>query len=139
MPVSDGLLDAARHKEAKAISMINAWSHSPRATLGGNTVPGIWMLGAARRLAERQRPGVLHNDLSACNAYANGFLAAAALACPALIVSGSRDMMTHPRAAAKLAASIPDARSITLDGAGHSLMAEQPDAVLDSLRGFITA
>lgn len=139
MPVSDGLLDAARHKEAKAIAMINAWSHSPRASLGGNTVPGIWILGAARRLAERQRPGVLHIDLGACNAYANGFVAAAALACPTLIISGSRDMMTHPRAAAKLAASIHDARSVTLDGAGHSLMAEQPDAVLDALRGFIAA
>jgi pimeloyl-ACP methyl ester carboxylesterase len=63
--------------------------------------------------------------------------AAAALACPAMIVSGSRDMMTHPKAAAKLAAAIKDVRSVNLDGAGHALMAEQPDAVLDALRGFI--
>ena len=63
--------------------------------------------------------------------------AAAALACPALIISGSKDMMTHPKAATKLAAAIKDARSVSLDGAGHALMAEQPDAVLDALRGFI--
>jgi pimeloyl-ACP methyl ester carboxylesterase len=63
--------------------------------------------------------------------------AAAALACPALIISGSRDMMTHPKAAAKLGAVIKDARSVSLDGAGHALMAEQPDAVLDALRKFI--
>jgi pimeloyl-ACP methyl ester carboxylesterase len=137
MPVSEALLSAARDKEAKAIDMINTWSHSPRGTVGGNTVPGMWMMGAAKRLAERQPAGVLHNDLAACNAYAHGMEAAATLACPALVVSGSRDMMTHPKAAAKLAAAIKDVRSISLEGAGHALMAEQPDAVLDALRGFI--
>ncbi len=137
MPVSDALLGAARDKEAKAIAMINAWSHSPRGLIGGYAVPGVWHFGAARRLMERQKPGVLHNDLAACNAYAHGMDAAAGLACPALVVSGSRDMMTSPKAAAKLAAAIKDVRSITLDGAGHALMAEQPDAVLDALRGFL--
>ena len=137
MPVSDALLRAAKEKEPKAIAMINTWSHSPRGTIGGNTVPGIWLLGASRRLMERQKPGVLHNDLAACNAYTHGMEAAAALACPALIISGSRDLMTHPKAAARLAAAINDARSVSLDGAGHALMGEQPDAVLDALRGFI--
>ncbi|OHC65568.1 MAG: alpha/beta hydrolase [Rhodocyclales bacterium GWA2_65_19] len=137
MPVSDALLGAAKDKEAKAIGMINTWSHSPRGTIGGNTVPGMWLLGASRRLMERQKPGVLHNDLAACNAYSHGMDAAAALPCPALIVSGSRDMMTHPKAAAKLAAAIKEVRSVSLEGAGHALMAEQPDAVLDALRNFI--
>ena len=137
MPVSDALLGAARDKEPKAIEMINAWSHSPRGTVGGNTVPGMWMLGAAKRLAERQPAGVLHNDLAACNTYTHGMAAAAELSCPALIISGSRDMMTHPKAAAKLAAAIKNVRSVSLEGAGHALMAEQPDAVLDALRSFI--
>lgn len=117
--------------------MINGWSHSPRGVIGGNTVPGMWMTGAAQRLMERQAPGVLHNDLAACNAYTNGMDAAAALDCPTLIVSGSKDMMTHPKSAAKLAAAISGARSVALAGAGHALMAEQPDAVLDALRGFL--
>ncbi len=137
MPVSDALLGAAKDKEPKAISMINTWSHSPRGTIGGNTVPGMWLLGASRRLMQRQQPGVLHNDLAACNAYAHGTDAAAALACPALIVSGNKDMMTHPKAAAKLATLLKDVRSVSLDGAGHALMAEQPDAVLDALRSFL--
>jgi pimeloyl-ACP methyl ester carboxylesterase len=137
MPVSEALLIAARDKEPKAIAMINSWSHSPQGTIGGNTVPGIWLLGASRRLMERQKPGVLHNDLAACNAYTHGMEAAAALPCPALIISGSKDMMTHPKAASKLAAVIKNVRSVNLDGAGHSLMAEQPGAVLDALRAFI--
>ena len=139
MPVSDGLLVAARSDETRAIDMINAWSHSPRGAMGGYAIPGIWHFGAARRLALRQKPGVLHNDLAACNAYGHGMEAAANLQCRTLIVSGSRDMMTSPKAAAKLAATIPGVRSVTLDGAGHALMAEQPDAVLDALRAFLAS
>jgi len=137
MPVSDVVFGASKDKEPKAIAMINTWSHSPRGTIGGNTVPGMWLLGTSRRLMQRQKPGVLHNDLAACNAYAHGMDAAAALTCPALIISGNKDMMTHPKAAAKLATIIKDVRSVSLDGAGHALMAEQPDAVLDALRNFI--
>ena len=137
MPVSDALLGAAKDQEPQAIGMINTWSHSPRGTIGGNTVPGMWLLGASRRLMERQHAGVLHNDLAACNTYTHGTDAATALTCPVLIVSGSKDMMTHPKAAAKLASVIKDAGSVSLDGAGHALMAEQPDAVLDALRRFI--
>ena len=136
MPVSDALLGAAKDKEPKAMAMINTWSHSPRSAIGGYAVPGIWHFGAARRLMERQKPGVLYNDLAACNAYTHGMEAAAALTCPALIVSGNKDMMTNPRAAAKLATAIKDVRSVSLDGAGHTL-AEQPDALLDALRAFI--
>jgi O-acetylhomoserine (thiol)-lyase len=55
MPVSDTLLDAAKNDEPKAIAMINTWSHSPRATIGGYAVPGIWHFGAAQRLMERQK------------------------------------------------------------------------------------
>lgn len=137
MPVSDALLKAAKEKEPKAIAMINTWSHSPRGTIGGNSVPGMWLLGASRRLMERQQPGVLYNDLAACNAYTHGMEATVALSCPVLIVAGSRDLMTSPKAAAKLAANLKQASSVTLSGAGHSLMAEQPDAVLDALRTFI--
>jgi pimeloyl-ACP methyl ester carboxylesterase len=136
MPVSDVLLGPAKNNEPKAMAMINTWSHSPRSAIGGYAVPGIWHFGAARRLMERQKPGVLHNDLAACNAYTHGMEAAAALTCPALIVSGNKDMMTNPRAAAKLATAIKDVRSVSLNGAGHTL-AEQPDALLDALRAFI--
>lgn len=137
MPVSEILLNAAKDDEPKAIAMINSWSHSPRATMGRNTQPGMWILGTARRLMQRQSPGVLHNDLAACNAYAHGLEDAAAVTCPVLIVSGSRDMMASPKALGALTASLTNCRCVTLAGAGHSLMAEQPDEVLDALRGFV--
>ncbi|MDO8932350.1 MAG: alpha/beta hydrolase [Rhodocyclaceae bacterium] len=142
MPVSDALLDAARHDEPKAMAMINAWSHSQRGLMGGNTVPGMWMAGQNLRLMERQDPGTLHNDLAACHNYAHGQEAAAAVTaakCPVLIVAGARDLMTPTRNTTALAAMLPHARTVTLPGAGHAMMAEQPDSLLDALIGFARA
>lgn len=142
MPVSEALLGAAANDEGRAMDMINAWSHSPRGLMGGNAVPGMWMFGANRRLMERQRHGVIGNDLAACNAYAGGAAAAAAVCaarCPVLIVAGSRDLMTPARNTRMLAEMLPHARVATLPGAGHAMMAEQPDALLDALIGFAHA
>ena len=138
MPVSEALLTAAREARPKAEGMVNVWSHGPRGALGGCTVPGMWLMGSSIRLAERAGDGVLFNDLNACNEYQRGLEAAAAAQCPALLVVGSRDMMTSPRGAPKLAAAMKDARIATIEGSGHALMAEYPDAVLDALRGFVS-
>ncbi|WP_242463190.1 alpha/beta fold hydrolase [Rhodocyclus tenuis] len=141
MPVSDGLIAAARDDEPAAWQMINDWSHSPRAHFGGNTVPGAWMLGANRQLMARQRPGVLLAGLDACRRYQADATPASppltSLACPVLVIAGAADRMTPARATRELVARLPGAQLTTLPGAGHSLMAEQPDAVLDTLRGFI--
>ena len=55
------------------------------------------------------------------------------------MVCGSRDTLTTPADAAEVASLIPDARVVTLKGAGHGLMLESaPDfnaAVLDFLDG----
>lgn len=137
MPVSPALLDAAWHDEAKAAAMINAFSYSNTAQFGGNTVPGLWMLGVNRRLMERQKPGVFGCDMNACNAYVRPLASLADLKQPVLLIAGGQDRMTPPKAATALAGVLPDARSVVLPGCGHALMAERPDAVLDQLRDFI--
>lgn len=137
MPVAPVLLDAARDNEPKAAAMINDWSYSASAQIGGNTVPGLWLLGVNERLMARQKPGVFHTDLAACNAYTRSAESLSVIAAPVLIVSGSQDKMTSPKAAKALLANIPGARLSTVDGSGHALMAERPDAVLDALIGFI--
>lgn len=137
MPVSDVLLAAAKADDHVAFDLINGWSHSTPRQLGGNRVPGMWMTGAAMRLMERSAPGVLHADLAACHAYARGLEAAAAAGCPTLVVMGERDLMAPPRNAQALLAALHEPRTVTLRGAGHALMAEQPDAVLDALREFV--
>ncbi len=137
MAVSDVLLDAARADDHVAYELINGWSHSTPRKIGGNRVPGMWMTGAAMRLMERTPPGVLYTDLFACNAYAGGLAAAAGVRCPALVLLGQRDLMAPARNAPPLCQALPNVRVVTLEGCGHALMAEQPDAVLDALRAFV--
>ena len=137
MPVSDALLAAAQADDHVAFELINGWSHSAGRQIGGNKVPGMWMTGAALRLMERTRPGVLHTDLLACHAWEGGLSAAAAVRCPALVVMGARDLMAPPKGAQALVSALADKRVTTLPGTGHALMAEQPDAVLDALRAFL--
>src|SRR5262245_25988597 len=137
MPVGDALMSAARDDSHDALDMLTIWGHSGAAQIGGNTVPGIWMTGAALRLIERAKPQVLHVDLKACADYADGPAAAARVKCPTLFVLGSRDMMTPPRNTKDLRAANAGSRTVMLEGAGHALMAERPDGVLDALIGFV--
>jgi pimeloyl-ACP methyl ester carboxylesterase len=141
MKVSDTLLAASKDALDSAIDMVSIWSHStpPRPS---SPAPGFSATGMSRRLMQRlaqQNPAQLfHTDFSACNAYANGGEAAAAIACPVLFVQGARDMMTPPRSAQALTAAVRHGRIVTVD-AGHAMMAEQPDAVLDALIAFAEA
>ena len=137
MPVSDVLLAAARADDHVAFDLISGWSHSAPRQIGGNKVPGMWMTGNAVRLMERTRPGALHTDLVACNAYADGLGAAQGVRCPALLILGQRDLMAPAKNAQALIAALREPRVVTLAGAGHAMMAEQPDAVLDALRAFV--
>jgi len=132
MKVSDALLSAAQAHDHAAVDMINVWSHSPTGQIGGNRAPGLWIMGGSMRLLERTA-APLYEDFNACNRYASGPQSAAKVSCPALVISGSRDLMTPARAAQSIAAALADCKTIVLDGSGHDLMTEQPDAVLDAL------
>jgi pimeloyl-ACP methyl ester carboxylesterase len=138
MKVSDVLLNAARDHEPDAFAMINTWSHSSLTHRPGSPAPGFSVYWQNRRLMERQAPGVLFNDFNACNAYSAGLERAAALACPALFVLGTKDAMTPPKTARALISATRDATVVTVPGAGHNLMAERPDALLDALRTFLS-
>lgn len=134
MPVSSDLLNAAKADDHAAAEMVDIWGHGFRAGIGGSLAPGQWMLGGGMRLLESCAPGVLFADLSACNDYRDGLASAAKVKAPATLVLGERDMMTPARAGRELAAALPNARAVTLKGAGHMLMSERPDEVLDALR-----
>jgi pimeloyl-ACP methyl ester carboxylesterase len=136
MGVSDGLLAAARDNVRAAITMITQWSHGPSTLAGTSPLPGLWLPGINAALMARARPGVLHRDLLNCRNYANGLVAAAAVACPAVVLAGSRDLMTPAKSLEPLRSALPAARLVMIDGAGHAMLSERPDAVLDALRDF---
>jgi pimeloyl-ACP methyl ester carboxylesterase len=139
MKVSDALLETSRTDEQSAIDMVNIWSHSSIAHKPSCPGPGFSVMGGARRLMQRMSArnpdGLFHTDFAACNSYANGEAAAVAVGCPVLFVFGKKDMMTPPRSTKLLTSAIKHGKIVNVD-AGHQMMAEAPDAVLDALAAF---
>jgi pimeloyl-ACP methyl ester carboxylesterase len=133
MPVHPDLLAAAKANQQAAIDMVNLWGYGQAAGLGGSAAPGVWMVGAGDQILKRARPGVLHADLAACNAYRTALEAAARVTAPTLLLAGELDQMTPLKNARLLATAIQGARLVTLPGAGHMLLAEEPDAILEAL------
>ena len=139
MTVSDALLETSKNDEQAAIDMVNIFSHSTMAQKPSCPGPGFSVMGGARRLMQRMAQinpeQLFHTDFFACNAYANGQLAAEAVRCPVLFIFGSKDMMTPARSTKTLTSAIVHGKVVQVE-AGHALMSEQPDAVLDALVAF---
>jgi pimeloyl-ACP methyl ester carboxylesterase len=134
MTVGPDLLKAAEANDHAAIDMVSIWGLGYQAELGGSLAPGLWMHSGAQRVLEQCRPGVLFNDLSACNAYQNALIAAAQISIPVTLILGERDMMTPARAGKALAAALPNSRTVLLRGAGHMMTTERPDELLAALQ-----
>jgi pimeloyl-ACP methyl ester carboxylesterase len=135
MTVGPDLLKAAEANDQAAIDMVSIWGLGFQAELGGSLAPGLWMHAGARRVLEKCRPGVLFNDLSACNAYQGALAAAKQISVPVTLILGERDMMTPAKAGKTLAAALPNSRTVVLPGAGHMMMVERPDELLAALQG----
>ncbi len=133
MPVTEMLLDAAKANDHDAIDMANTWSHSPFGEMGGNENPGICMTMSGQRLLERTPEDVFFADLNACNQFQGGEALAEKINVPTLIIAGAQDKMTAPVNASKMAGLIEHSRLVTLNPCGHSMLSEQPNAVLDAL------
>jgi len=135
MTVGPDLLKAAEANDPAAIAMMTIWGLGSDAEIGGNLAPGLWMHGGSVRVLEANKPGVIFNDLSACNDYKDALAAAAKVSAPALFILGERDMMTPTKNGKTLAAAVNGARIVILKGAGHTMMVECPDEVLKALQG----
>ena len=140
MKVSEALLKTAATMPERAIDMVNTFSISTLAAKPSSPGPGTWLHGGTRalmrqtqaRYAQPSRGGNLFViDFRACDRYGGGQHAARRVRCPVRFVLGAKDLMTVPKTAADLARALK-ADIVTLP-AGHSMMAEAPDAVLDAL------
>jgi len=139
IPVHPALLEAAAANDPGAYDMMTAWGHGPGAKMGRNKVPGIWMLGGARALLARSRPGVLHAGLKACDDWKTGAAAAGRIACPTVAVFATQDVMTPLKKGRELAAMIADCKQVVIRDCGHMMLQEAPDASLDALIGSLQA
>jgi len=136
--VHPDLLGAAEKNDHSAYETVVGWGVGRRAQVGGHRAPGSWVSGASMRLLEAGRPGVLANDFAACDGWQDGLARAGEVTCPTMLLLGADDRMTPPKAAAPFSEAIADCRTTVLKGAGHMMMAEQPDETLDALAGFFS-
>ncbi len=143
MKVSAALLDTALNEPLEAIDMVNAFSHSTLAAKPSAPSPGFWLRGNGRALNRRNQRGyaeaghgnLFHHDFGVCDRYGHGLEAAALVTCPVSFVLGQGDQMTTPGAARALGEAL-HAKTIRLP-AGHSLMGETPDGVLEAIRSLL--
>jgi len=142
MKVSDALLATARERPLQAIDMVNSFSHSTWAPKPSYPGPGTWLHGAERALMRRTQAGqtslnLFEHDFQLCNSYDQGLNDAAKLACRSTLILGARDQMTSPKQTKELTAALK-AEVLTVD-AGHSLMTEAPEQVLNAMRQALGA
>lgn len=94
----------------------------------------------ARELVRReiiQTGGMtLFGDYLACNRF-DLRPAVGSIDAPAQLIAGRLDTMVPVRFSESLAAGLPNARLDVLDGAGHFMMLEQPDAVVQLVESFL--
>ena len=133
MPVHPDLVAAARAGGPTAPELMSSWGFGTRAQFGGHKAPGLWMVGGGIRLIGEADPATLAGDLEACAAWDGAMDAAAAVACPTLLLLGEEDRMTPAARARPLAAAIAGARTTVLPGCGHMIMVERPDETLAAL------
>mgnify|MGYP000935815634 CR=1 FL=1 len=147
MKVSPVLIETSLKEPEKALAMINVFSRSTLAAPPSALGPGTWVYGASmalgrRVLASNRAVNVFHRGFVACDRYANGEAAIAAITCPVLFVLGTQDQMTAPRAAQGLIgqarASGKTVQVVSLP-VGHHQMTETPDATLAAIQGFLSA
>jgi pimeloyl-ACP methyl ester carboxylesterase len=99
--------------------------------------------GADPRLKElaRQRASAIERtvwlgDFQACDAF-DATAELGRLGMPAFVLAAAQDRMTPARGAERLRELLPHARLEVLDGAGHMMMLEKPDAVAAALGTYL--
>jgi pimeloyl-ACP methyl ester carboxylesterase len=137
MKVSPALLETSLKDPHKAIDMVVAFSHNSLASKPSYPGPGAWLQGGDRAqmrqvLAAQGDATLFHTDFNACNGYAGAEAAAERLQCPVHLILGEADQMTPARSAQPLAERLK--AQVHRVPAGHSLMAEAPEAVLAAMR-----
>lgn len=130
LPVNPTLLSDTQSETTlpRAIEQIIAWSFGPQAAAG--------LLELATSRMASTRPSVLYNDFLACDRF-DVFDRLGQINQPACVICGTEDRMTPVRNSQQLVDALPAAELVTIPGAGHMVMLEQPEQVATGLEKFL--
>ena len=128
MPVNAAIFDGLKDNPAATIDMILKFAVSkPNREV---------VTPALKEALNRVNPKLLSDDLRACDRLdLAGDLSKIAL--PALFVCGDDDKMTPPDLSRFLAEKIPGSKLALIEGAGHYVMLEKPEAFNSVLTAFV--
>jgi pimeloyl-ACP methyl ester carboxylesterase len=129
--VHPSFLEMAQQPQAhrQAADLMIEWSFS------GSSAPRLVEL--ARQRMGLGSGGVLYADFLACDRF-DVLSSLGEVVAPTLVVYGSEDRMTPEKHQRSLAAAIPGAALQRIEGAGHMVMLERPEAVQAALEQFLT-
>jgi pimeloyl-ACP methyl ester carboxylesterase len=83
-------------------------------------------------------PGIIHGDFSACSGL-DITEAVAGIRIPTLVICGAEDKMTPPSLSRFIGERIPGAKLALIEGAGHLVMMENPEAFNETLTAFVNS
>jgi pimeloyl-ACP methyl ester carboxylesterase len=130
LPIPQSILDHA----ATSTTILQAMDELTALAFSPNTPTSL--ISLARERLHTTRPSALYSDLMACSGFDEMGGATSNILTPTLVLVGADDCMTPPRAAQRLAHSIPNARLVTIPKTGHMVMLEEPNLVVSHLRQF---
>src|SRR5262245_15230859 len=137
MPVHPEMLESAKANTLKVQELMTFWGIGNALHKGGMVSPGLWLRRESLAVLSGNKPGVIHNDLAACNAYKDAPARAAAIKCPTVLVLGDGDLMTPAAKAKPLAAAFAGSRTVVVPDCGHFMMVERPDESLEALKASV--
>jgi pimeloyl-ACP methyl ester carboxylesterase len=137
MPVHPEMLESAKADTVKVQELMTFWGMGNALHKGGMVSPGLWLRRESLAVLSGNKPGVIHADLLACNAYKDALARAQQVKCPTVLVLGDGDLMTPAAKAKPLAAAIAGSRTVVIANSGHFMMVERPDETLEALKAGV--
>jgi pimeloyl-ACP methyl ester carboxylesterase len=137
MPVHPEMLESAKANTLKVQELMTFWGIGNALHKGGMVSPGLWLRQESLAVLSASKPGVIHTDLAACNAYKDAPARAGNVKCPTVLVLGDGDLMTPAAKAKPLAGAIAGARTAVIPQCGHFMMVERPDETLEALQSCV--
>jgi pimeloyl-ACP methyl ester carboxylesterase len=126
--VAPAILGNTLQEPEAAVRLICDWAFGPEAPAE--------MVRLGQRQMAATAPVVLHGDFLACDSFSLvdrlGEIRA-----PTLVICGTEDRLTPTKYATYLRNHLPHATLQLVEGAGHMVMIERPEAVMNALSGFL--
>ena len=137
MPVHPEMIESAKADTLKVQELMTFWGLGNALHKGGMVSPGLWLRAESLAVLQGNKPGVIHTDLAACNAYKDAPARADEVKGPTVLILADGDLMTPPSKAKPLAAAIAGSKTVVIANCGHSMMIERPDETLAALQANV--